>query len=611
MSRMAETITEKGEKRKPRAVLCMLKTNVHDHTLFRIKMDELRSLVETLDIEVVGEIIQSRFKPFSKFHIGSGKVKELKTKVETLGVDLVIFYDILKSSQKLNLLKALSVEVIDRYELILEIFDRMASDRLSKLQIEAARVEKMAPFYKLQASLNYRYDRPFFRSGGEYGFRGQLRELTRSQARIREEIDKLMEEKDKQIWNRRKLGYPTVCIAGFYNAGKTSLFNALTGDHKPVSDKPFTTLSSKYQRRYIDYETSVIFIDTIGFVIDLDPRLIQSFKLNLLDIRSSDLVVLLLEITDPPLTLQIKLNEGIKLLKEIGVPHERIMVVFNKLDKAPELEHTIGEQLKIEAFKVPWISVSATERINLQELLQLMASRLKEFKLRPPAPTQASSYRKAETAVYRVLQEYPVEFPPYNRDPFRGLVATILSQNTNRKNQATAYERLEETVGITPESIDAAPTETIAEAIRPAGMHNMRSRTLKAISRAVMGKYGGDLRGVFEKSLLEAREELMELPGVGFKTADVALMFVASRQVVPVDRHIERICKRLEIVPGNASYEDIRRVLEDASTPDKYREVHLSFIRFGRETCRAQRPKCSECILNSVCPYHKKAGLNS
>ncbi|HEX9914323.1 MAG TPA: GTPase HflX, partial [Candidatus Bathyarchaeia archaeon] len=103
---MAETITEKGEKRKPRAVLCMLKTNVHDHTLFRIKMDELRSLVETLGIEVVGEMIQSRFKPFSKFHIGSGKVKELKKKVETLGVDLVIFYDILKSSQKLNLLKA-------------------------------------------------------------------------------------------------------------------------------------------------------------------------------------------------------------------------------------------------------------------------------------------------------------------------------------------------------------------------------------------------------------------------------------------------------------------------------------------------------------------------
>ncbi|MFH2112478.1 MAG: endonuclease III, partial [Candidatus Bathyarchaeota archaeon] len=138
-------------------------------------------------------------------------------------------------------------------------------------------------------------------------------------------------------------------------------------------------------------------------------------------------------------------------------------------------------------------------------------------------------------------------------------------------------------------------------------MHNQRARTLKAVSREVVEKYGGDLSEVFDKSLPEAREELVELPGVGFKTADVALMFVSGHRVVPVDRHIERICKRLEIVPRNASYEDIRRVLEDASYPDRYREVHLSFIRFGREVCRAQRPICGECLLNATCPYPKKA----
>jgi len=607
---MAETISEKGVKRRQKAILCMLKTNVHDHILFRVKMDELKSLVETLDVEVVDEIVQARFKPFSKFHIGSGKVKELKRRVDALGVDLVIFYNIISSSQKLNLLQALNVEVVDRYELTLEIFDRMASDRLSKLQIESARVEKMAPFYKLQASINYRYDRPFFRSGGEYGFRSQLRELTRSQSRIREEIDKLMEEKEKQIWNRGKLGYPTVCIAGFYNAGKTSLFNALTGDHKPVSEKPFTTLSSKYQRRFIDHETSVLFIDTIGFVIDLDPRLIQSFKLNILDIRSSDLVILLLEITDPPLTLQIKLAEGIRLLKEIGVAHERIVVVFNKLDNAPELEHAIGEQLKIESYDLPWISVSAAERTNLQGLLQLVAGRLKELKLSPPAPTQVTTFRRTETIVNTVLQEYPVEPQPYNRDPFRGLVATILSQNTSGKNQAAAYERLEEAVGITPESIDAAPTEAVADAIRPAGMFHNRSRTLKAFSRAVLDRYGGDLTTVFGKSLAEAREELVELPGVGYKTADVALMFVAGRQVVPVDRHVDRVCKRLEMVQRNASYEDVRRALEDASSPERYRDVHLSLIRFGRQTCRARQPLCGECPLKVMCPYPDKTVLS-
>ncbi|MBN2335316.1 50S ribosome-binding GTPase [Candidatus Bathyarchaeota archaeon] len=603
---MTEQETLKGQTKKSKAFLCMLKTNVHDHTIYKIRMNELQSLVEALGIEIAGELIQSRYRPFSKFLIGSGKVKELGKKVKRQGVDLVIFYNILRSSQKLNLIRALGCDVIDRYELTLEIFDSMASDTLSKLQIQAARLEKQAPFYKLQASINYRYDRPFFRAGGEYGFHGQMREMSRNRARVREEIDKLMEDKSKRIWNRRKLGYPVVCIAGFYNAGKTSLFNVVTGDNKPVSDRPFTTLTSKYQRRFIDHETTVLFIDTIGFVLDLDPRLIQSFKLNLLDIRSSDIVILLLEITDPPLTLQMKLDEGIRLLKEIGVSHDRIVVVFNKLDKDPELEKTIGVELNVDRYNLPWIAVSAKERKNLQGLLYLIAERLRHLRDNPPEPQDLSPFQRSETAINRLLQHYPVDYHPRDLDPFRGLVSTILSQNTNSKNQMTAYTRLEEMVGITPQRIIEASDDLISEAIKPAGMYNQRTRTLKAVSREVMERYGGDLGVVFEMSFPEARETLVELPGVGPKTADVALMFVADRQVVPVDRHVERVSKRLEAVPQNAGYEDVRRALEDASTPDRFREVHLSMIRFGREVCRSQKPLCGECLLNDLCPYPKK-----
>jgi GTP-binding protein HflX len=592
-----------------KAILCMLKTDVHDHTIYRVKLDELNSLVETLGIEVVGEVIQSRYRPFSKFFIGSGKVKELGRKVRRLEVDLVIFYNILKSSQKLNLIRALNCDVIDRYELTLEIFDQMASDRLSKLQIQAARLEKQAPFYKLQASINYRYDRPFFRAGGEYAFHGQMRELSRNQARVREEIDKLIEEKKQRIWNRRKLGYPVICIAGFYNAGKTSLFNAVTGDKKPVSDRPFTTLSSKYQRRFIDHETTVLFIDTIGFVIDVDPRLIQSFKLNLLDIRSSDIVILLLEITDPPLTLLMKLNEGIRLLKDIGVPHDRILLVFNKLDKAPEMEKKIAEELSLEQWDIPWIAVSALERWNLQGMLKMIADRLKELEDKPPEAMEMSAFQRTETAINRLLKHYPVNYSPRGYDPFRGLVSTILSQNTNSKNQRTAFNRLEESIGITPYRINSATEKQIIDAIKPAGMYNQRTRTLKAVSREVMEKYEGDLQLVFDMTYPEARERLMEFQGVGEKTADVALMFVANHNVIPVDRHIERISKRLAIVPQEAGYDEIKRALEDGSTPDRFKDVHLSMIRFGRETCRARKPLCIECVLNDICPYPEKAGL--
>jgi len=366
-----------------RAVLCMLKTNVHDHVVYHVKLMELRRLVETLGIEVIGDVVQTRNRPFARFHVGTGKVKEIGRFIRRHDINLVVFYNNLRSSQKFNLIQALGVDVVDRFEVTLEIFDQMSSDNLSKLQTESARLAKLAPYFKLEASMRYHNDRPFFRSMGEYSFRGQLREITRRQARIKKQISAIVKENRQRISKRRKLGFPTVCIAGYYNAGKTSLFNALTGDNKLVSDRPFTTLSSKYQRRYIDHETTLLFIDTIGFVIDLDPNLIKRFEINLEDMRSADLVLLLLDLTDPILNLRIKLAEGVRLLRQMEVPRKRIVVLFNKVDAAPEAAQTIAEELRLERLDLPWMTVSAKKRTKLDELLSLIISRLKEIKETP------------------------------------------------------------------------------------------------------------------------------------------------------------------------------------------------------------------------------------
>ncbi len=593
-----------------KAILVMLRTNVHDHVVYRVRLDELKSLVESLGIEVVGEVVQTRYRPFAKYYIGKGKVGDIRRKVRRLKANVVIFYNIIRSSQKLNLMQAVNCDVIDRFELTLEIFDQMSSDTLSKLQIQSARLEKQAPFYKLQAAVNYQYDRPFFRAGGEYGFHAKMRELTRSQARINEEIDKLMEEKTQRIWQRKKLGYPVICIAGYYNAGKTYLFNRITGDNKPVSNRPFTTLSSKYQKRFIDWETTVLFIDTIGFVLDLDPRLIQSFKLNLLDIRSSDLVILLLDLSDPVLNLDMKLNEGIWLLRDIGVSRDRIIVVINKSDLAPEKALTIGETLELDSYLLPWIVVSAETKENVPELLDLISKRLKHIKDNPPEPVQLTPFRRAETTVNRVLAEFPVPYEKRYHDPFQSLVSTILSQNTSGSNRETVFNCLDSAIGINPYRIDEAPESEIREAIRSAGMYNQRTKTLKRISRIIIEKYDGNLKPLFDLPFNEARDRLMELPGVGPKTADVSLMFAADRKVIPVDTHIERVSKRLELVPQNANYEAIRSALQDAATPDRFLEVHLSLIKFGREICTARNPKHEECLMNDICPFYEKMQIS-
>jgi endonuclease-3 len=185
-------------------------------------------------------------------------------------------------------------------------------------------------------------------------------------------------------------------------------------------------------------------------------------------------------------------------------------------------------------------------------------------------------------------------------------VGTILSQNTNGRNRTTAHNRLEETIGITPQNLADAPLETIANAIRPAGMYNQRSRVLKRVSHEVLERFDGTLDAVMKKPFQEAREDLMSLPGVGPKTADVVLMFVAGSRIVPVDRHIFRITKRLGIVPEKAPYAAVREALEKATPPDRREDAHVFLIQFGRETCKSQNPRCYDCLIEDLCSYPEK-----
>ena len=210
---------------------------------------------------------------------------------------------------------------------------------------------------------------------------------------------------------------------------------------------------------------------------------------------------------------------------------------------------------------------------------------------------------RSEEALGRLLDHYERTWRPRTGDPFRSLVRTILSQNTNYKNEATAYRRLESAIGVTPHGLAKAPVDAIADAIRPAGMYNQRSRTLRRLAEDVIDKYSGDIAPVLEKPYPEARKELMGLPGVGEKTADVLLMFDAGREIIPVDRHIFRITKRLGLVPPKASYDDVRWALEATAPCGRHEDVHVFLIRFGREICQARKPKCDVCFLLDICPY--------
>jgi endonuclease-3 len=189
-----------------------------------------------------------------------------------------------------------------------------------------------------------------------------------------------------------------------------------------------------------------------------------------------------------------------------------------------------------------------------------------------------------------------------SRDPFRTLIATIISQNTNDKNTARAFENLSNKFRISPETFAEAETGKVENCLRVAGLYHNKARAIKKASRMILKKYNGSLAQILSKPLDEARKELLGLPGVGPKTADVVLLFSAKKPTVPVDTHVERVSKRLGLAPKEADYETVRRAVQSVYDPKDYLAVHILLIAHGRRYCRAKAPLCNECPLGQLCP---------
>lgn len=188
------------------------------------------------------------------------------------------------------------------------------------------------------------------------------------------------------------------------------------------------------------------------------------------------------------------------------------------------------------------------------------------------------------------------------RSPFETLIHTILSQNTNDRNSDAAMRRLRNRYRITPKTLAKAKIRDLMSCIRSAGLYRSKAPRIKEVSRIIQEQYRGRLAPILELPYEQAKERLTALPGVGPKTADILLAFVAKHPVIPVDTHIERVTKRLGIAPANASYEKVRSSLEALIPPRERVRLHLSIIAFGREICKAPTPRCPSCPVNRTCP---------
>ena len=204
---------------------------------------------------------------------------------------------------------------------------------------------------------------------------------------------------------------------------------------------------------------------------------------------------------------------------------------------------------------------------------------------------------------------WPVEYPEEtSTDPFKNLIITVLSQNTSEINCVRAYKGLSAKFEVEPEVLVRARTEEIKEAIRRGGLYNIKSKRIKELSQAVLEKFGGDISSVLALPKEEARKKLIELPGIGKKTADVLLAHRHSyAEVMVVDTHMERIAKRLGLAKPNAKYEEIQKALK-AFIPWELGERTGGLLwLLAKYTCRAHNPKCHECLIIRLCDYGSKA----
>ena len=328
-------------------------------------LPELKSLALSAGYTIVGFMEQTR-RPDSRYQIGAGKVEELAKMVEELGADKIIFDNSLRTLQNYNLAKATHVEVIDRFQLILEIFTRRATTTEAQLQIQLATLKNELKHAREKVRLSRGSEQPGFMGLGVYEADVYKEAIKRQVQTIRKKLAHIRGKRVLQRERRTELGFLTVSLAGYTSAGKSTLFNSLTQETARVDKSLFTTLST--QTRMIEFSNrKFLLTDTVGFIDRLPLGLIEAFLSTLEETIFSDLIILVVDLSEPLEVIEKKNNVCLETIERLGASSIPTVTALNKIDliKPEEREQKLAA-LK-DKVKNP-ILLSAKCQTNLDEL---------------------------------------------------------------------------------------------------------------------------------------------------------------------------------------------------------------------------------------------------
>ena len=327
----ANTPTYHETSRTERAVIVSLSlAGGEEDTAMRLA--ELLELARTAGASVASEFTQSRRAPDMATYIGPGKAEDLRAEVASTGADLVIFDDELSPTQQRNLTEVLQTRVLDRTQLILDIFAMRARTREGRLQVELAQLNYLLPRL---SSLYTKFERQQGgiggRGPGETKLESDRRRVRERIASLGREIDEMREQRDQQRQMRHKLPFPTCALVGYTSAGKSTLLNLLSGANVVADKMLFSTLDPTTRRVVLPGGSwSVLMTDTVGFIRHLPHHLVAAFRATLEEVTQADFLIHVVDAGHPERVRQMAAVDDV--LKELGADGKPTVIAFNKAD---------------------------------------------------------------------------------------------------------------------------------------------------------------------------------------------------------------------------------------------------------------------------------------
>ena len=341
-----------------------------------MSLGELKKLAEAAGYNVVASLKQIR-EPDARYQIGAGKVEELAELVRETGAEKILFDNPLKSVQSYNLAKATGVEAVDRFKLILEIFTKRATTTEAKLQIQLATLRYELAHAKERVRLTKLKEQPGFMGLGAFEADVYYNAVQRQIQTIRGRLQKIREKRLLHRERRAELGFFTISLAGYTSAGKSSLFNALTEETAQVDKALFTTLSTTTRLVEIS-KRRFLLTDTVGFIDRLPLTLIEAFHSTLEETIYSDLILLVIDLSEPLEKIEKKNSICLETIERIGALGVPLITVLNKIDLLNETE----TKQKVESLKAKIknsILISALRQTNLELLKQEILKKLENY----------------------------------------------------------------------------------------------------------------------------------------------------------------------------------------------------------------------------------------